>query len=145
MKRLNLLNMRTSPDFFPGPSDYKAHVPFWPTLLVYSFVILWICISTTNACETMHVIVNPSRTRSIFVILWLSSYRAVNIIHFGFKNQSFNIKKFCMVIEFMCFVWLSERTATFALYNNNQLRNAWSKTRASNRKISRTNWNVWIV
>ena len=37
------------------------------------------------------------------------------------RTTRFKIKKFRILIAFMCFVWISEQTETFALYYNNWL------------------------
>jgi hypothetical protein len=36
-------------------------------------------------------VINPLKTKRICFILGLSPYRAVNTLHFGYKNQSLNV------------------------------------------------------
>jgi hypothetical protein len=38
-----------------------------------------------------HFHFNPSKTKRISFIYGLSAYRAVNTLHFGYKNQSLNV------------------------------------------------------
>jgi hypothetical protein len=35
--------------------------------------------------------INPLKTKHIYFIYGLSAYRAVNTLHFGYKNQSLNV------------------------------------------------------
>jgi hypothetical protein len=36
-------------------------------------------------------IINPLKTKRVCFIWGLSAYRAVNTLHFGYKNQSLNV------------------------------------------------------
>jgi hypothetical protein len=40
---------------------------------------------------TQFLTVNPLKTKRICFIYGLSAYRAVNTLHFGYKNQSLNV------------------------------------------------------
>jgi hypothetical protein len=41
--------------------------------------------------KELPVPINPLKTKRICFILGLSAYRAVNTLHFGYKNQSLNV------------------------------------------------------
>jgi hypothetical protein len=44
-----------------------------------------------NAMWASRRIFNPLKTKRICFIKGLSAYRAVNTLHFGYKNQSLNV------------------------------------------------------
>jgi hypothetical protein len=50
-------------------------------LLVYLYIYLFIFI----------FLINPLKMKHISSIQGLSAYRAVNTLHFGYKNQSLNV------------------------------------------------------
>jgi hypothetical protein len=41
--------------------------------------------------HTAGALINPLKTKRIWFIQGLSAYRAVNTLHFGYKNQSLNV------------------------------------------------------
>jgi hypothetical protein len=45
----------------------------------------------TGNYQTLQDLFNPLKTKRICFIYGLSAYRAVNTLHFGYKNQSLNV------------------------------------------------------
>jgi hypothetical protein len=57
-----------------------------PLLLLYSFMA-W---TGTTLCLPV-ITFNPLKTERVCFMQGLSAYRAVNTLHFGYKNQSLNV------------------------------------------------------
>jgi hypothetical protein len=83
------------------PTDISLHKHNRIVLLFYlfmhglTFIIIYLypppCkLSLLSSCS-IYCDINPLKTRRICFIKGLSAYRAVNTLHFGYKNQSVNV------------------------------------------------------
>jgi hypothetical protein len=67
-------------------ASWHMKIMFIPVInpIMYS----WICFKFVLFTKTL---INPLKTKRICFIQGLSAYRAVNSLHFGYKNLSLNI------------------------------------------------------
>jgi hypothetical protein len=53
--------------------------------------MMQVLIYTSSGRFRGEAIINPLKTKRVCFIYGLSAYRAVNTLHFGYKNQSLNV------------------------------------------------------
>jgi hypothetical protein len=61
------------------------------TVFPHSCLTLFLFYVTQVSIIHFHSEINPLKTKRICFIQGLSVYRAVNTLHFGYKNQSLNV------------------------------------------------------
>jgi hypothetical protein len=64
---------------------------FFKLLLLTIYDNLHMSLNTVTLSSQKTSVINPLKTKRICFIQGLSAYRAVNTLHYGYKNQSLNV------------------------------------------------------